>query len=102
MRKNLIIEKIILNVGRLAPEKGQLKLIEEFCKIEQTGWKLMILGDGPLYADLQARIKEDELRMKKLTFAHAISPLENPQSIRTLRRDISRSKTALRKKQLWF
>jgi large subunit ribosomal protein L29 len=52
--------------------------------------------------DLQARIKEDELRMKKLTFAHAISPLENPQSIRTLRRDISRLKTALRKKQLGF
>jgi large subunit ribosomal protein L29 len=43
--------------------------------------------------DLQARIKEDELRMKKLKFAHAISPLENPQSIRTLRRDISRLKT---------
>ncbi len=52
--------------------------------------------------DLQARIKEDELRMKKLMFAHAISPLENPQSIRTLRRDISRLKTALRKKQLGF
>ncbi|MBL0147125.1 MAG: 50S ribosomal protein L29 [Chitinophagaceae bacterium] len=53
-------------------------------------------------ADLQARINEDELRMKKLTFAHAISPLENPQSIRTLRRDIARLKTALRKKQLGF
>ncbi|MBP6432350.1 MAG: 50S ribosomal protein L29 [Ferruginibacter sp.] len=52
--------------------------------------------------DLQAKIKEDELRMKKLTFAHAISPLENPQSIRMLRRDIARLKTALRKKQLGF
>jgi large subunit ribosomal protein L29 len=52
--------------------------------------------------DLQAKIKEDELRMKKLTFAHAISPLENPQSIRILRRDIARLKTALRKKQLGF
>lgn len=51
-------EKIILNVGRLAPEKGQLKLIEEFCKIEQSGWKLMFLGDGPLHADLNAKIKE--------------------------------------------
>jgi len=49
---------------------------------------------------LQAKIKEDELRMKKLTFAHAIAPLENPQSIRTLRKDIARLKTALRKKQL--
>ena len=49
--------------------------------------------------DLKAKITEDELRMKKLSFAHAISPLENPQSIRALRRDIARLKTALKKKQ---
>jgi len=53
-------------------------------------------------ADLKAKITEDELRMKKLSFAHAISPLENPQSIRSLRRDIARLKTALKKKQLGF
>ena len=51
-------------------------------------------------ADLVARIKEDELRMKKLTYAHAISPLENPQSLRALRRDIARLKTQLRKIQI--
>jgi large subunit ribosomal protein L29 len=45
--------------------------------------------------DLKARIQEDELRMKKLEFAHAISPLENPMSIRALRKDIARLKTAL-------
>jgi large subunit ribosomal protein L29 len=50
--------------------------------------------------DLQARIKEDELRLKKLEFAHAISPLENPMSIRTLRRELARLKTELKKKQL--
>ena len=50
-------------------------------------------------SDLQARIKEDELRLKKLQFAHSISPLENPVSIRGLRRDISRLKTELKKKQ---
>ncbi len=51
-------------------------------------------------ADLTAKIKEDEVRMKKLTFAHAIAPLENPQSIRALRRDIARLKTQLRKTQI--
>jgi large subunit ribosomal protein L29 len=51
-------------------------------------------------ADLVTKIKEDELRMKKLTFAHAIAPLENPQSIRALRRDIARLKTQLRKTQI--
>jgi large subunit ribosomal protein L29 len=54
------------------------------------------LNDG----DLTARIKEDEMRLKKLEFAHAISPLENPVSIRNLRRELARLKTELKKKQL--
>ena len=50
--------------------------------------------------DLKARIKEDALRLKKLEFAHAISPLENPMSIRGLRKDIARLKTELQKRAL--
>ncbi|RYF86282.1 MAG: 50S ribosomal protein L29 [Chitinophagaceae bacterium] len=50
--------------------------------------------------DLTARIKEDELRLKKLEFAHAISPLESPMSIRNLRKELARLKTELKKKQL--
>jgi len=53
-------------------------------------------------ADLKAKITEDEQRLKKLSFSHAISPLENPQSIRSLRRDIARLKTALKKVQVGF
>jgi len=53
--------------------------------------------EGLTEADLRAKIQEDELRLKKLGFAHAISPLENPQSIRSLRRDIARLKTQLQK-----
>lgn len=56
--------------------------------------------EGLSEADITSKIKEDELRMKKLSFAHAISPLENPQSIRMLRRDIARLKTQLRKTQI--
>jgi large subunit ribosomal protein L29 len=51
-------------------------------------------------SDLRSRIQEDELRMKKLEFAHAISPLENPMSVRALRRDIARLKTELQKRAL--
>jgi large subunit ribosomal protein L29 len=50
--------------------------------------------------DLKARIQEDELRLKKLEFAHAISPLENPMSIRSLRKDVARLKTALAQKKM--
>lgn len=50
--------------------------------------------------DLKVRIKEDTLRLKKLEFAHAISPLENPMSIRALRKDIARLKTEIKKRAL--
>jgi large subunit ribosomal protein L29 len=50
--------------------------------------------------DLESRIVEDELRIKKLKFAHAVSPLENPMTIRDVRKDLARTKTELRKKQL--
>jgi len=49
--------------------------------------------------DLKARLQEDELRLKKIQFAHAISPLENPMTIRGLRRDIARLKTELKKRE---
>jgi len=50
--------------------------------------------------DIKARIAEDKLRLKKLEFAHAISPLENPLSVRSLRRDIARLKTELKNRTL--
>ena len=50
-------------------------------------------------SDLKARLEEDKLRLKKLEFAHAISPLENPMTIRGLRKDIARLKTELQLKK---
>jgi large subunit ribosomal protein L29 len=49
--------------------------------------------------DLKARIQEDEQRLKKLQFAHGISPLENPMTLRQLRKDIARLKTELTKRK---
>ena len=50
--------------------------------------------------DLSSRIREDEQRLKKLEFAHAISPLESPVNIRILRKDIARLKTELTKRKI--
>ena len=50
-------------------------------------------------SELKSRIEEDELRIKKLKFAHSVSPLENPMSIRGVRKDLARIKTELRAKQ---
>ncbi len=55
---------------------------------------------GLAVEDLKARIAEDELRLRKLSFAHTVTPVENPMSIRALRRDIARLKTVLRSKEL--
>ena len=49
--------------------------------------------------DLRARLADDQQRLKKIEFAHAISPLENPMTIRGLRRDIARLKTEIKLKQ---
>lgn len=51
-------------------------------------------------SDLKSRITEDEMRLKKLQFAHTISPLENPMTIRGLRKDLSRLKTEVRKREI--
>jgi large subunit ribosomal protein L29 len=49
--------------------------------------------------DIAARMEEDKQRLKKMQFAHTISPLENPMTLRGLRRDIARLKTELKLKQ---
>jgi len=48
--------------------------------------------------ELNERLQEDKLRLKKLKFAHAVSPLGNPRSIKVLRRDIARIVTLIKQK----
>lgn len=50
--------------------------------------------------ELKEKISEEQLRLKKVTFSHAITPIENPMSIRALRRQIAQLKTELRKREL--
>ncbi len=51
-------------------------------------------------AALANNIADEELQMKKLQFSHAVNPIENPLSIRTLRRRIARMKTEQTKRSL--
>ncbi|PUZ30512.1 large subunit ribosomal protein L29 [Chitinophaga costaii] len=50
--------------------------------------------------DLKEKLSDESLRLKKMSFGHAITPIENPMSIRLLRRDIARLKTELHRRQL--
>ncbi len=49
---------------------------------------------------LNDKISEEEMRLKKTKFSHAVNPIENPLSIKTLRREIARLKTEKRKREL--
>ena len=50
--------------------------------------------------DLKTKISEEELQLKRMGFSHAITPIENPMTIRGLRREIARMKTELRMRSL--
>lgn len=48
------------------------------------------------------KISDEELRLKKTKFSHAVNPIENPLSIKQMRRNIARMKTESRKRALGF
>ena len=51
---------------------------------------------------LAAKIQDEEVRLKKLHFSHAVNPIENPLTIRHLRRNNAQMKTEQRKRALGF
>ncbi len=50
--------------------------------------------------ELQERIEADVTRYAQMKLNHAISPLENPEQLKNLRRDIARMKGELRSREL--
>ncbi len=48
--------------------------------------------------DLVVKIATDTAELKRLEFNHAVTPLDNPVSIRAKRRDVARLKTELAKR----
>jgi large subunit ribosomal protein L29 len=50
-------------------------------------------------ADLEQKLSEELAQYNKLKFSHAVSPVENPMTIRHTRREIARLKTELHKRQ---
>ncbi len=51
---------------------------------------------------LKDKISDEQMRLKKTKFSHAVNPIENPLSIKTQRRQIARLKTEQRKRELGF
>ncbi len=51
-------------------------------------------------ADLVSELKETEVQYQKLKFDHAIKGLENPLTLKEVRRDVARLKTEVRRREL--
>ena len=49
--------------------------------------------------DLVSKIATDTAQLKQLSFNHAVTPLDNPVSIRAKRRDVARLKTELTRRK---
>lgn len=45
--------------------------------------------------ELQEKIASEEKRLNRMRLDHAITPLQNPSQIKSLRKDIARMKTIL-------
>ena len=50
--------------------------------------------------DLLERLEEEKKQLTKLKLNHAVSPIDNPNRIKTYRRAIARIITELRKREL--
>lgn len=59
-------ENVIINVGRLVPQKNQRMLINAFAKVSKKHpqYKLKIFGDGPLKEELQEQINKLNINNK--------------------------------------
>ena len=51
---------------------------------------------------LSQKISDEQMRLKRTKFSHAVNPIENPLSIKMQRREIARLKTEQRKRALGF
>ena len=51
-------------------------------------------------AEIKERIQTDQDTLLRMKMNHAISPLDNPQQIVVVRRNIARMKTVLRQREI--
>ena len=49
--------------------------------------------------EIVEKLNEDQAHYKKMKFNHVVTTLENPMTLRQLRRDVARMKTELKRRQ---
>lgn len=64
----------LVTVGRLAPQKDQATLLAALARLKDRLWRLTLVGDGPLEADLRTQAAALGLT-ERITFAGFTDPL---------------------------
>lgn len=79
-------KEYFLNIGRLDPQKNQTRLINQFEVFhrENRNLKLLILGSGKLYRDLQKKIEEKQLDNYVQIIPYAMNPFKYIKHARAL------------------
>ena len=54
----------LIFVGRFNPQKRPLFLLDALARLQAEHWKLTIIGDGPLMADVKRRVRELHLESR--------------------------------------
>jgi len=69
--------KVFINIGRLSPEKGHLKLIKAFAKVakEKSECRLVILGEGVLKEEIERLISTLDLEDKVFLWGHKLNAM---------------------------
>jgi glycosyltransferase involved in cell wall biosynthesis len=50
--------KVVLFAGKFIPKKRPELLLEEFARVAQPDWQLLLVGDGPLRTKLEAKARQ--------------------------------------------
>ncbi|HOG37527.1 MAG TPA: glycosyltransferase [Candidatus Woesebacteria bacterium] len=71
-------DKILINVARLTPQKNQRLLLNAFAKfaLENPEYKLLILGEGPLFGELNELIIKLKFGDQISLVGHVENPLD--------------------------
>ncbi len=90
--------RVIINVGRLVPEKAQYVLIEAFARLARKAdsirtaadVRLFVVGEGPVRGDLEAAVRHHKLEnvVTLLGMRHDVPALLNAADVFALSSDI--------------
>ena len=78
------VKDYVLYAGRISEEKGLSELIESFLKADLNNLKLKIIGDGPIFQDLENKFNIEEIEFYgRLENSEVLKLIRNSKAVIT-------------------